>query len=67
MRFQHYDDAGIAYGLTPRQVQAIVKRHALTKRKIYGQMAVDSDAFEKAAEGDGYKLLPGWTRVRQAA
>ena len=57
--YQFYDVAGRSYGLSPRQVSAIVKKHNLPKRKIYGCMAVGTDEFRQAAEDEGHKLLPG--------
>ena len=52
--FQWYDAAGRAAGLTSRQVAAIVKKHNLRKRRIYGCMAVNvsdwKDYLERKAQ-----------------
>ena len=47
MRYQHYYSAGVIYGLTSQQVSALVRKHKLARRNIWGHMAVDSDAWDK--------------------
>lgn len=60
LRYQHYDSAGRAYSFTARQVQGLVKKHGLLKRKVWGQMAVESSAWEALAAKEGWKLAPGY-------
>lgn len=55
MKFQHYDNAGRRWGLSPQKVAAIVRKHKLTKRRIYGNMAVDAEGFERVMQESGAK------------
>lgn len=42
-----YVNAGRRYNLTARQVAALVRKHALPKRKVWGSMAVESGAWAR--------------------
>lgn len=63
-RFLFYDAAGRQYQLTPAQVAAKVKKHGIPKRRIYGDMAVDSDAWRELMQSLGIPLAPGYKLAR---
>lgn len=46
VRFQHYDSAGRIYGLSDKEVGALVRKYGLPRRKIMGRMAVGSHAWD---------------------
>lgn len=63
--YSHYDNAGRAYGLTSRQVAALVKKHNLPKRRIWSQMAVEWDAWDNAMKEEGRSLAPGYSPAKK--
>lgn len=50
--FTFYDACAKRYGITVRQVSAIVKKYNLIHRRIYGKMAVESAAFVHAIQSE---------------
>lgn len=56
MNYSHYDQLERRFNLTKMQVAAIVKKYAVPKRKIWGSMAAETNAFEKAIEERNARL-----------
>jgi hypothetical protein len=56
-RYQWFDNAGRAYGMSKQRVASLVKQYNLPKRKIWGQMAVDNDAWESKMDELGIKTV----------
>ena len=65
MSYQHYDNAGRAFGLNKGRVVHLVRLHGVPKRRIYGQMAVDADAWEVLMSRLAIPWAPGYG-ARQA-
>lgn len=53
-QFQFYDRLAGRFGISVQKVSVIVRNHKLDKRRIYGNMAVDNDAFCRIALQLGY-------------
>lgn len=58
--YRYYDSAGMPYNLSPRQVSALVNKRGLEKRRIYGQMAVESSAWDAVMLEMNLPLAPGF-------
>lgn len=63
--FNFYDDCGRQYQLTHPQVVALVNKHRLPKRRIYGTMAVESAAWDRLMQELGIPLAPGYKLIRK--
>lgn len=63
--FCFYDNCGKQYQLTHRQVVALVGKHRLPKRRIYGNMAVESTAWDRLMQELGIPLAPGYQMVKE--
>ncbi len=57
----HYDTAARQYALTVWQVSALVRKHQLPKRKVWGRMAVDDAAWEKLVAELKIPLAKGYS------
>ena len=45
--WRFYDNAGRPYGYSVMRVAALVRKHGLPKSRIWGNMAVDSEAWDR--------------------
>lgn len=66
MGYMHYYNAGAAYGLSERQVQSLVKKHGIEKRRVYGRMAVNTDEFDQLMRQENIVMLPNYKRISKS-